>query len=848
MCEGNAGMMIRSDRPIIRRRFAGLRATTGSAILVLVPAIVAAGAGAIAPPPLPPRSSAAAAAPEKMAYFRQQSLTGRDYTVKNLETSGVAAKLTTLVYGFENIDPSDLTCFQAVHPAATSPADANAGDGAGDAFSDYQKPYTAATSVSGKGDSGSQALKGNFNQLRQLKAKYPKLKILLAIGGPTYSKYYSKAAATAASRTKFINSCINMYIQGNLPKGINGNASGGARSAAGIFDGIDVDWRTPASPGHVGNFYGGQDTADFTALLAEFRSQLDAQAAKDKRPYLLTASLPAIGEEMSNIDATSIGHSLDWADVRAYDLHDAHEASTNFQAPLLASADDPAAAYGYTVQETVSAWVAAGLPAAQLVLDIPFEWRGWSGVTAGSTHGLYQKATGASPAFAASATPGLAGYGELVSAGKVATTFWDDVTQSPWSYDGSAFYTGDTPKSVYAKTLYVRAHKLRGAIGTALDQDDASGSLAKALAGGLTGIPIATKVTTLATAPGTRFSVKYGCAKGITAGVGVLDGAGVATGTNVSLGKATSSDQVTYTRTVDIGAAGVYFIASTCNGVRSGSVKVVVPVSYVALGDGYSSGEGSGAYLAGTDQKGNLCHRSKAAFPYTVQARKHAGRPLMATGACSGATVADLTAKNHSGNTPEPAQRSWLRPSVDLVSVSVGQNDIGFAALMKYCAARAKKAASCQSHSKKTVDAAITALGSTDPATKGNLFSAYVALKTAAPAATLVVVGYPRPFPLDLPASCPTGLSGKVFTRGDMAWINTEIGRLNTAVAGAAVRAGLRVTYVDTTDAFAGHELCTASPYLNPARTGTASVLQGNFQPTAAGQRALAALVVAKVT
>ena len=279
--------MIRSGLPVVRRRrLTGRAAAVGAGVLALTLALLTpGGAEAIAPPnPLPARVSVAAAALEKVAYFRQQSLTGRDLTVKGLVTSGVAAKLTTLVYGFENIDPSELTCFQVVHPASTAPADASAGDGAGDAWSDYQKPYTASTSISGKADSSKQALKGNFNQLRELKVKYPKLRILLSIGGWTYSKYYSKAAASAASRTKFINSCIDMYIKGNLPKGINGNAAGGVKAAAGIFDGIEINWQTPASPGHIGNFYGGQDTADYSASTSAVLVNLATSTAARTRP------------------------------------------------------------------------------------------------------------------------------------------------------------------------------------------------------------------------------------------------------------------------------------------------------------------------------------------------------------------------------------------------------------------------------------------------------------------------------------------------------------------------------------------------------------------------------------
>ncbi len=93
----------------------------------------------------------------------------------------------------------------------------NAGDGAGDAFADYGKSYGADISVDGVGDVWNQPIQGNFNQLKKLKAKQPNLKILISIGGWTYSKYFSDAASTDAKRKTFVSSCVNMFIKGDLP-------------------------------------------------------------------------------------------------------------------------------------------------------------------------------------------------------------------------------------------------------------------------------------------------------------------------------------------------------------------------------------------------------------------------------------------------------------------------------------------------------------------------------------------------------------------------------------------------------------------------------------------------------
>jgi chitinase len=430
---------------------------------------------------------AAAASTQQVAYFDQWSIYGEHYYPKTVATSGAASHLSTLIYGFENINPSTLTCFQTIKASGDSESDPNVGDGAGDAWADYQMPFDASISVSGKADTASQRLKGNFNQLRQLKAKYPKLKVLASIGGWTFSKYFSKASATAASRAKLVRSCLDMYIRGNLPTGIQGDPSGGLGAAAGIFDGIDIDWEYPGSQGHLGNLRSAADSANYTALLAEFRRQLTVLGAAAKKPYILTAAVPSGPAEVSPIQVSSIAKSLDWANLMSYDMHGEWEGNgpTNFQAPLLPSRNDPAAASHLTVDESVRNWLSKGMPAKKLVLGVPAYWRGWRGASAGSRAGLYQRAAGPSPAFPLTQSAGVASYKELLSSGALAALHYDATTESPWAYDGTTFYTGDTPQSAQNKAVYARQKGLLGVMMFSLESDDAHASLVKSISSGL---------------------------------------------------------------------------------------------------------------------------------------------------------------------------------------------------------------------------------------------------------------------------------------------------------------------------------------------------------------------------
>ena len=144
-----------------QRRHGWFRGGSVAAILALAALLLAATA-TVARGPAPAR----AAGFQTAAYFDQWSIYGNAYYLKNLETENIASRLSILIYDFENIDPTNLTCFEAIKASdASNEQDPNAGDGAGDAFADYQKSFDSSISVDGTSDVFSQPLKGNFHQL-----------------------------------------------------------------------------------------------------------------------------------------------------------------------------------------------------------------------------------------------------------------------------------------------------------------------------------------------------------------------------------------------------------------------------------------------------------------------------------------------------------------------------------------------------------------------------------------------------------------------------------------------------------------------------------------------------------
>src|SRR5919199_3823562 len=268
-----------------------------------------------------------------------------------------------------------------------------------DPWSDYQAPtWSGEASVDGVADDPSdpnQHLFGNFNQLVKLKAAHPNLRVVMSIGGWTLSKYFSDVAATPASRQAFVQSCIDLLIKGNLPTGGWPEQSGGEGVAAGLFDGIDIDWEYPGIDPGNGADHSPADKHDATLLLQEFRSQLDAYGAATGHHYLLTVDLPAGNvHSTGSFEVADVAQTVDWINLLTFDFHGLWESWTDFNSPFSLDPKEPpvggaAIQSTWTTKGTVDYYLANGVPADKLVVGVPFYGKRYVGVP-GANNGLYQ--------------------------------------------------------------------------------------------------------------------------------------------------------------------------------------------------------------------------------------------------------------------------------------------------------------------------------------------------------------------------------------------------------------------------------------------------------------------------
>ncbi|HTC47635.1 MAG TPA: glycosyl hydrolase family 18 protein [Candidatus Aquilonibacter sp.] len=403
-------------------------------------------------------------------YFEEWSIYYAGYNIANLQQNGVANKLTHLLYAFGNV--------------TTTPAPACA---IADTWADYQSPYLP--SVNGSPYPG--PLYGNFAAIQQLKGLHPNLKVLMSLGGAsaTNTAAFVTAASTASGRQALAASCIDMFINGNIATGI---------TAPGLFDGFNIDWEFPTA----------SDTQNFTALLAEFRSQLNALSKTTGEQYTLSFDGPAGSQNYVNINLPAAAAQVDFITIDGYNYSGSWVTQTNEASPLFDSHQDPLYGQQLDINDTVNAYLKAGVPPSKYTMGLPLYGAGWTGAP-NVNHGLYQNSTAAAPVLLANGTgvcpdisgntpgcdtlltPGLLTYSTLSTlTANGYNNYFDPLRIAVSLYDpnGGTFYTYDDPFEVTLKMIYLNL-KVPGGLGGAyvwaLKDDDANGTMVKTMAAGL---------------------------------------------------------------------------------------------------------------------------------------------------------------------------------------------------------------------------------------------------------------------------------------------------------------------------------------------------------------------------
>ena len=417
--------------------------------------------------------------------------------VADLQNNGVAGVLTHLIYAFAKpvANGSNVNCALA------------------DSYADYQKNVPQVSGAT----PATAPLQGNFGALVQLKQLHPNLKVLISIGGwnpPTYNQLFDTAASTQAQRQAFVGSCINMFIQGNIASGV---------STGTLFDGFDIDWEFPNA----------NDTANFTALMTEFRNELNTLSGTTGKTYQLLADLaagpstPGAPADSGNdggydtINIAGLNAVLDYMNVDGYNYAGDWSNATNDASPLYDETASPLYGKGDTIDSTVQYYLGHGASPAKYTMGFPLYGVGWTGSLTSSNSGMYQNATGTTDPTGAQTpngtapvpningvgncptgqnqggpaagcdfllTDGMATYRSIVNLLNNGFTSSYDATRCVarmFNVTTNTAYSYDNAESVQCKVNYIKQYGLGGGYVWAVKDDDPNGDLTKALAADL---------------------------------------------------------------------------------------------------------------------------------------------------------------------------------------------------------------------------------------------------------------------------------------------------------------------------------------------------------------------------
>ncbi|MEU9604192.1 glycosyl hydrolase family 18 protein [Streptomyces sp. NPDC048057] len=375
-------------------------------------------------PPMP-------AKPVAMGVFAEEDSYERGFHVKELHTGGSADRLTHLTYGYGTVSGGQC--------------------GIGDRYAALERTFTAEQSVSGRADTWDQPLRGHLNQLRELKARHPNLKLLWSFGGP------ERAGDWAGARQRpgaFATSCQRLIDDPRW---------------AGLFDGIDLAMEYPPcqlAPCDLGG------AGSVKALATQLRTVL----GKD-RTLTVTFGRRGGGDSVyGQSDFAGAAPLVDWYNVKTFDYYtplDPHWAQKTAPAAPLDSSWN-GLEYGRDANFELRNLTAKGVHPNKVVVGLPTHAWGWQGIRSPSGPPGQYHADG--PVDGPSQR-GLDDY-RTVSA-RCAPT--GEMGKTAYAVCGSQLWTYDTPATVTGKVAYMKRYGLGGGFLSNLRGDTSRGELLTAL-------------------------------------------------------------------------------------------------------------------------------------------------------------------------------------------------------------------------------------------------------------------------------------------------------------------------------------------------------------------------------
>jgi chitinase len=275
----------------------------------------------------------------------------------------------------------------------------------------------------------------NFRRLTDARRRNPALKILISIGGWSWSKHFSDAVLTDSSRAVFAASATAIVGEYGL-------------------DGVDIDWEYPGMRGD-NNTYRPEDKEHYTLMFKALRETLDSLGRITGKTYQITTAVGASDQYILHTAMDSVQRWLDFVNVMSYDFSEGGDSLSGHHTNLLPSPGDPAQR---SADRAIKAFAAAGVPRSKLVMGIAFYGHGWK-MKSDDNHGLFRPSAGpfrvgGGYTYISDSLVGQKGY----------RRYWDRKAKAPWLFQPQEkiFVSYDDERSVKAKCTYTKKNQMGG--------------------------------------------------------------------------------------------------------------------------------------------------------------------------------------------------------------------------------------------------------------------------------------------------------------------------------------------------------------------------------------------------
>lgn len=366
------------------------------------------------------------------AYFASWDKYGL-YQVADIEP--IAHKLTHVIYAFAKPNAQDARC-------------------------DLHDPWADV----GANFQHRKKVGGHFGQLLQLKKKHPHLKVLLSVGGGTYSKQLIEIAQQG-NIEKFVDSVVDLldFYEYEYEHSLHGSDHVHTFEYPDLFDGVDLDWEWQSA--NVLN----EQVAMYHSMVRSLSNAMRKRSKQKGRTSILTCAVQVRPALLASLRLSDLEKSVDWFHVMTYDFGGATAPGVSFNAPICNQWSD------YSIDSSIQSLMLSGVSPSKLVLGIPLY---------GHVYDQTKEKLGSS--FAKTEKTGAFRYEqikEMYLDNPDCYKKWHSKSHVPYAYcpyDG-VFVSYDDERSIAVKIAYAREKLLKGIFFWRLSGDDKDHSLLKSI-------------------------------------------------------------------------------------------------------------------------------------------------------------------------------------------------------------------------------------------------------------------------------------------------------------------------------------------------------------------------------